>query len=128
VIPNISITCVGTIISEEGGDPKSRPFIFPLLSLVKRSLLIESLVSAYLDWHLSALTELTCCGGWHDDDIVDELLPCLMELTNTFHVECGKNGASFMGLSITRSSVVCLNHLLNESFANISTKVIFSIS
>nr|CAD7257485.1 unnamed protein product [Timema shepardi] len=79
---------------------------------------------ALLDCMLSCLTHVTGSLGWSktgDPANVDlkglwsGLMLCLIELVIAFH--CGKGGASsasFMGLAITRSAMLCLNHLLCE--------------
>nr|CAD7425701.1 unnamed protein product [Timema monikensis] len=79
---------------------------------------------ALLDCMLSCLTHVTGSMGWSrsgDPANVDlkglwsGLMLCLIELVTAFH--CGKGGASsasFMGLAITRSAMLCLNHLLCE--------------
>nr|CAD7412240.1 unnamed protein product [Timema poppensis] len=79
---------------------------------------------ALLDCMLSCLTHVTGSLGWSktgDPANVDlkglwsGLMSCLIELVIAFH--CGKGGASsasFMGLAITRSAMLCLNHLLCE--------------
>nr|CAD7446421.1 unnamed protein product [Timema bartmani] len=79
---------------------------------------------ALLDCMLSCLTHVTGSLGWSktgDPADVDlkglwsGLMVCLIELVTAFH--CGKGGASsasFMGLAITRSAMLCLNHLLCE--------------
>lgn len=77
--------------------------------------------SAYLDWLLWTLTHLTGKSGWSTGlsgaqlkTHFSELLNVLLELVQAFHLECGKGGSSYMGISITRASVLCLNHLLEE--------------
>ncbi|KAJ9599098.1 hypothetical protein L9F63_010435, partial [Diploptera punctata] len=76
---------------------------------------------AFLDWMLSCLAHLTGKKGWSKcteinvPNLWSELISSLVELVTAFH--CGKGGASiasFMGLSITRSAVLCMNHLLCE--------------
>jgi len=87
-------------------------------------------VVAFLDWMLSCLAHLTSIPGWsdHTDGNVHQLwseqISCLVELVTAFH--CGKGGdslASFMGLSITRSAVLCMNHLLCEMQHSTNGKV-----
>jgi len=79
---------------------------------------------------LSCLAHLTSIPGWsdHTDGNVHQLwseqISCLVELVTAFH--CGKGGeslASFMGLSITRSAVLCMNHLLCEMQHSTNNKV-----
>lgn len=76
---------------------------------------------AYLDWLLWALTHLASKQGWSTGlrgsqlrNLFSELLSVLVELVQAFHLECGKGGSSYMGLSITQASILCLNHLLDE--------------
>lgn len=76
---------------------------------------------AYLNWLLWALTHLTSKEGWSTalrrSELIShfsEMLGVLVELVQAFHLECGKGGSSYMGLSITRASILCLFHLLEE--------------
>ncbi|XP_021941770.1 rotatin isoform X2 [Zootermopsis nevadensis] len=84
---------------------------------------------AFLDWMLSCLAHLTSTLGWtdHPDGHVhrlwSELISCLTELVTAF--PCGKDGAgvaSFMGVSITRNAMLCMNHLLCEMQHSTSNK------
>ncbi|XP_069703739.1 rotatin isoform X2 [Periplaneta americana] len=84
---------------------------------------------AFLDWMLSCLTQLTSSQNWSNctdfnvHRLWSELISSLTELVTAFH--CGKGGASlasFMGLSITRSAVLCMNHLLCEMQNSTSNK------
>ncbi|PSN54415.1 hypothetical protein C0J52_10976 [Blattella germanica] len=83
---------------------------------------------AFLDWMLSSLAHLTGVLGWskcsstNTQNLWSELISSLVELVTSFH--CGKGGASiasFMGLSITRNAVLCMNHVLCE-MQNFSSK------
>lgn len=76
---------------------------------------------AYLDWLLWTITHLTSRQDWSIAmsgaqlrTLFSELLSVLLELVQAFHIECGKGGSSYMGLSITRAAILCLNHLLDE--------------
>lgn len=76
-------------------------------------------VTAHLDWMLSCLAQLTSGPNWssHPGDSVcqlwGKLISCLAELVTAFHCCKGADSqASFMGLSITRNAVLCMNHLL----------------
>jgi len=78
-------------------------------------------VLAYLNWLLWALTHLTCQKRWSTALRRSELkshfskvLGVLVELVQAFHLECGKGGSSYMGLSIAQASILCLCHLLEE--------------
>ncbi|XP_034951407.1 rotatin [Chelonus insularis] len=65
----------------------------------------------YLDWLLTCLIHLTSRCQWDcPRDLLVSLGNALIELITSFH----SNGAvSFMGLSITRNSIICLNHLIH---------------
>lgn len=87
-------------------------------------------MTAYLDWMLSCLAQLSSVPNWADHaggsthQFWSELISCLTELVTAFH--CCKGGdsqASFMGLSITRSAVLCMNHLLCDMQLSTTTKV-----
>ncbi|RLU27556.1 hypothetical protein DMN91_001360 [Ooceraea biroi] len=67
---------------------------------------------AYLDWLLTCLTYLInqCEWGNHKNLLIS-LCNTLIELIMSFH---GAGTVSFMGLSITRNSIICLNHLLHQ--------------
>ncbi|XP_049956873.1 rotatin [Schistocerca serialis cubense] len=72
---------------------------------------------AFLNSMLNCLTQLTSVRGWSDSvsDHLNSFVRCLVELVKAFH--CGKGGdgsASFMGLSISQRSIVCLNHTISE--------------
>ncbi|XP_063972672.1 rotatin [Diachasmimorpha longicaudata] len=77
---------------------------------------------AYLDWLLNCLTYLTGDSKWKkmqsNKNLVSTLGNSLMELIVSFH---GNGAVSFMGLSITKNSIICLNHLLDH----METKVAF---
>lgn len=67
------------------------------------------------------LTRLTDKHGWSSlltladqKSLFTEVLGILLELVQAFHLECGKGGSSYMGLSITRASILCLNHVVEE--------------
>ncbi|XP_008548822.1 rotatin [Microplitis demolitor] len=64
----------------------------------------------YLDWLLTCLTYLTSKSqcNCHKDLLISSG-NALIELIISFH---GNGALSFMGLSITRNSIICLNHLL----------------
>ncbi|XP_011308952.1 rotatin [Fopius arisanus] len=71
---------------------------------------------AYLDWLLNCLTYLTSNKKWRiiqgNNNLVTTLVNSLMELIASFH---GNGATSFMGLSITKNSIICLNHLLSQT-------------
>ncbi|XP_053987608.1 rotatin [Hylaeus volcanicus] len=71
---------------------------------------------AYLDWLLTCLTYLIekCHWGNHKNLLIS-LGNTLIELIISFH---GAGTVSFMGLSITRNSIICLNHLLYQMQIN----------
>nr|XP_012230900.1 PREDICTED: LOW QUALITY PROTEIN: rotatin [Linepithema humile] len=71
---------------------------------------------AYLDWLLTCLTYLIgqCEWGNHKNLLIS-LCNTLVELIVSFH-DAGT--VSFMGLSITRNSIICLNHLLHQMQLN----------
>ncbi|XP_015116754.1 rotatin [Diachasma alloeum] len=76
---------------------------------------------AYLDWLLNCLTYLTSDSKWKkmqsNKNLVTTLGNFLMELIVSFH---GNGAVSFMGLSITKNSIICLNHLLDHMETKIS--------
>ncbi|XP_011175426.1 rotatin isoform X1 [Solenopsis invicta] len=71
---------------------------------------------AYLDWLLTCLTYLIgqCEWGNHKNLLLS-LCNTLIEPIVSFH---GAGTVSFMGLSITRNSIICLNHLLHQMQIN----------
>ncbi|KAM0726292.1 Rotatin [Formica fusca] len=71
---------------------------------------------AYLDWLLTCLTYLIgqCEWGNHKN-LLFSLCNTLIEPIVSFH---GAGTVSFMGLSITRNSIICLNHLLHQMQVN----------
>ncbi|XP_011645189.1 LOW QUALITY PROTEIN: rotatin [Pogonomyrmex barbatus] len=71
---------------------------------------------AYLDWLLTCLTYLIrqCEWGNHKNLLLS-LCNTLIEPIVSFH---GAGTVSFMGLSITRNSIICLNHLLHQMQVN----------
>ncbi|XP_046424633.1 rotatin [Neodiprion fabricii] len=67
---------------------------------------------AYLDWLLSCLSYLTGKCQWNKHkNLLISLGNALIELIISFH---GAGTYSYMGLSITRNSILCLNHLLYQ--------------
>nr|XP_031848371.1 rotatin isoform X1 [Nomia melanderi] len=71
---------------------------------------------AYLDWLLTCLTYLIGKCYWANyKGLLISLGNTLIELIISFH---GAGTVSFMGLSITRNSIICLNHLLYQMQAN----------
>ncbi|XP_015437120.1 PREDICTED: rotatin [Dufourea novaeangliae] len=71
---------------------------------------------AYLDWLLTCLTYLIGKCHWANyKSLLISLGNTLIELIISFH---GAGTVSFMGLSITRNSILCLNHLLYEMQIN----------
>ncbi|XP_015602257.1 rotatin isoform X2 [Cephus cinctus] len=72
---------------------------------------------AYLDWLLTCLTYLTGKCQWSSHkNLLISLGNALMELIISFH---GAGTVSYMGLSITRNSIICLNHLLHQMQTNL---------
>ncbi|XP_074116184.1 rotatin homolog anastral spindle 3 [Cotesia typhae] len=66
----------------------------------------------YLDWLLTCLTYLTSKSHFNcSTDLLLSSGDALIELIISFH---GNGAVSFMGLSITRNSIICLNHLLHH--------------
>ncbi|XP_076183468.1 rotatin homolog anastral spindle 3 isoform X2 [Ptiloglossa arizonensis] len=73
---------------------------------------------AYLDWLLTCLTYLIEKCHWANyTNLLISLGNTLIELIISFH---GAGTVSFMGLSITRSSIICLNHLLYQMQINVN--------
>ncbi|XP_043474662.1 rotatin [Leptopilina heterotoma] len=73
---------------------------------------------AYLDWLLTCLTYLIGKCQWHGHKkVLINLGNALIELIISFH---GAGTVSFMGLSITRNSIICLNHLLHQMQINLT--------
>ncbi|XP_076653624.1 rotatin homolog anastral spindle 3 isoform X2 [Halictus rubicundus] len=71
---------------------------------------------AYLDWLLTCLTYLIGKCHWANyKNLLITLGNTLIELIISFH---GAGTVSFMGLSITRNSIICLNHLLYQMQIN----------
>ncbi|KAG7209111.1 hypothetical protein KM043_015257 [Ampulex compressa] len=71
---------------------------------------------AYLDWLLTCLTYLIGQCQWENHkNLLVSLGNTLIELIISFH---GAGTVSFMGLSITRNSIICLNHLLHQMLLN----------
>ncbi|CAL7947029.1 unnamed protein product [Xylocopa violacea] len=71
---------------------------------------------AYLDWLLTCLTYLIEKCHWaNHKNLLISLGNTLIELIISFH---GAGTVSFMGLSITRNSIICLNHLLYQMQMN----------
>ncbi|XP_017766173.1 PREDICTED: rotatin [Eufriesea mexicana] len=71
---------------------------------------------AYLDWLLTCLTYLIGKCHWTNyKNLLISLGNTLIELIISFH---GAGTVSFMGLSITRNSIICLNHLLYQMQIN----------
>ncbi|KOC59425.1 Rotatin [Habropoda laboriosa] len=78
---------------------------------------------AYLDWLLTCLTYLIGKCHWANyKNLLISLGNTLIELIISFH---GAGTVSFMGLSITRNSAICLNHLLYQMQINFN-KTIFT--
>lgn len=72
----------------------------------------------YLDWLLTCLTYLTSKSHYNcSTDLLLSSGDALIELIISFH---GNGAVSFMGLSITRNSIICLNHLLHHMQTNLS--------
>lgn len=72
--------------------------------------------AAYLDRLLRCLTYLTSKCQWQNHkNLLTSLGNALIELIVSFY---GAGTVSFMGLSITRNSIICLNHLLYEMQCN----------
>jgi len=77
--------------------------------------------TAYLDWLLTCLTYLIGQCEWgHHKNLLISLSNTLIELIMSFH---GAGTVSFMGLSITRNSIICLNHLLHQMQVNFNKNV-----
>ncbi|XP_066591011.1 rotatin isoform X2 [Prorops nasuta] len=73
---------------------------------------------AYLDWVLTCLTYLIYKCEWSNHkNLLISLGNALIELILSFH---GAGTVSFMALSITRNSIICLNHLLHQMQINLS--------
>ncbi|KAK2582399.1 hypothetical protein KPH14_004718 [Odynerus spinipes] len=71
---------------------------------------------AYLDWLLTCLTYLISRCDWSNHkNLLASLGNTLIEMIISFH---GAGTVSFMGLSITRNSIICLNHLLHQVHEN----------
>ncbi|KAI4475480.1 hypothetical protein M0802_015139 [Mischocyttarus mexicanus] len=71
---------------------------------------------AYLDWLLTCLTYLINQCDWSSHkNLLVSLGNTLIEMIISFH---GAGTVSFMGLSITRNSIICLNHLLYQMHEN----------
>ncbi|XP_043681789.1 rotatin isoform X1 [Vespula pensylvanica] len=71
---------------------------------------------AYLDWLLTCLTYLISQCNWSNHkNLLASLGNTLIEMIISFH---GAGTVSFMGLSITRNSIICLNHLLYQMHEN----------
>ncbi|KAL0124951.1 hypothetical protein PUN28_006666 [Cardiocondyla obscurior] len=71
---------------------------------------------AYLDWLLTCLTYLIGQCEWRNHkNLLLSLCNTLIEPIVSFH---GAGTVSFMGLSITRNSIICLNHLLHQMQIN----------
>ncbi|XP_032667797.1 rotatin isoform X2 [Odontomachus brunneus] len=71
---------------------------------------------AYLDWLLTCLTYLIGQCEWKNHrNLLVSLCNTLIELIISFH---GAGTVSFMGLSITRNSIICLNHSLYQMQVN----------
>ncbi|XP_043499586.1 rotatin isoform X2 [Polistes fuscatus] len=71
---------------------------------------------AYLDWLLTCLTYLINQCDWSNHkNLLASLGNTLIEMIISFH---GAGTVSFMGLSITRNSIICLNHLLYQMHEN----------
>ncbi|XP_076279078.1 rotatin homolog anastral spindle 3 isoform X3 [Lasioglossum baleicum] len=76
---------------------------------------------AYLDWLLTCLTYLIGKCHWANyKNLLISLGNTLIELIISFH-DAGT--VSFMGLSITRNSIICLNHLLYQMQINFNKTV-----
>ncbi|CAK9800001.1 RTTN [Anthophora quadrimaculata] len=76
---------------------------------------------AYLDWLLTCLTYLIGKCHWANyTNLLISLGNTLIELIVSFH---GAGTVSFMGLSITRNSAICLNHLLYQMQINFSKSI-----
>ncbi|XP_012272783.1 rotatin isoform X2 [Orussus abietinus] len=73
---------------------------------------------AYLDGLLTCLTYLTSKCQWSTHkNLLVSLGNALVELIISFH---GAGTVSYMGLSITRNSIICLNHLLHQMQTNLN--------
>ncbi|XP_020290276.1 rotatin isoform X2 [Pseudomyrmex gracilis] len=67
---------------------------------------------AYLDWLLSCLMYLIGQCEWENHkNLLESLCNALLELISSFY---NAGQFNFMGLSITRNSIICLNHLLHQ--------------
>lgn len=88
---------------------------------LKHNLFFRLFVIAYLDWLLTCLTYLIgqCEWGNHKNLLLS-LCNTLIEPIVSFH---GAGTVSFMGLSITRNSIICLNHLLHQMQVNFNKNV-----
>ncbi|XP_024221639.1 rotatin isoform X2 [Bombus impatiens] len=76
---------------------------------------------AYLDWLLTCLTYLIGKCHWTNcKNLLISLGNTLIELIISFH---GAGTISFMGLSITRNSIICLNHLLYQMQINFNKNI-----
>lgn len=77
--------------------------------------------TAYLDWLLTCLSYLTGKCQWNKHKkLLISLGNALIELIISFH---GAGTYSYMGLSITRNSILCLNHLLYQMQKNFDKSV-----
>lgn len=82
---------------------------------------INQFFTAYLDWLLTCLTYLIGKCHWTNcKNLLISLGNTLIELIISFH---GAGTISFMGLSITRNSIICLNHLLYQMQINFNKNV-----
>lgn len=79
-------------------------------------------VSASLDWVLSTLTYVIGKCQWKSNkDTLLSIGNALIELILSFHREEGT--VSFMGLTITRDCIICLNHILYHMQINLNKNV-----
>ncbi|KAK7790266.1 hypothetical protein R5R35_012635 [Gryllus longicercus] len=78
---------------------------------------------AFLDWMLSCLSHMTGSLGWsrgfdNTGQLMKDLIWYLAEIVTAFHCNKGGQGgaslASFMGMSVTRNAIICMNHILCE--------------
>lgn len=98
--------------------------VFPLYyktASLNLNWLIFLFITAYLDWLLTCLTYLIGKCHWATyKTLLITLGNTLIELIISFH---GAGTVSFMGLSITRNSIICLNHLLYQMQMNFNKNV-----
>lgn len=75
----------------------------------------------FLDWMLSTLTYVIRKCQWKDHkETLMSVGNALIELILSFHRE---GTYSFMGLTITRDCIICLNHVLYQMQINLNKNV-----